>query len=84
MTDDMELPTFERPAPGEHLAGTAGGPRPPDDVPVELAVEIGRTRMTVGATLSCGPARSSCSTAWPASRSTCSSTARRSRAARSS
>ena len=54
------------------------------DVPVELAVEIGRTRMTIGETLALGPGRSSRSTAWPASPSTCWSTARRSPAARSS
>lgn len=58
--DNVELPAFERPAP----AGS--GPAHPhaavgadlgrlSDVPVELAVEIGRTRMTVGATLELRP-----------------------------
>ncbi len=56
---DMELPTFERPVAG---AGVASDPARPShdlgrlsDVPVELAVEIGRTRMTVGATLELRP-----------------------------
>ena len=43
--------------------GSAGAPAVPDagalerlhDVPVELAVEIGRTRMTIGDTLGLGP-----------------------------
>ncbi|MGB2710466.1 MAG: flagellar motor switch protein FliN [Conexibacter sp.] len=57
MSQEMELPTFERPvADGVVLDPT----RPHDlgrlsDVPVELAVEIGRTRMTVGATLELRP-----------------------------
>jgi len=57
--DNVELPAFERQAPG---GLDAAGPDPahPDlgrlsDVPVELAVEIGRTRMTVGATLELRP-----------------------------
>ena len=44
------------------LDGAAVGPEPGPadlarvhDVPVELAVEIGRTRMTIGETLSLGP-----------------------------
>ena len=55
------------------------------DVPVELAVEIGRTPMTIGETLALGPGSIVVArTAWPASRSTCWSTASRSPAARSS
>jgi flagellar motor switch protein FliN len=57
MTDDnIQLPAFERPGAGAHdaLAGPADLGRL-SDVPVELAVEIGRTRMTVGATLELRP-----------------------------
>ena len=54
------------------------------DVPVDLVVEIGRTRMTIRETLGICRARSSRSTGWPASPSTCSSTAVSSPAARSS
>jgi flagellar motor switch protein FliN/FliY len=54
--DNVELPAFERPT-GD---GVQGAPVAADlgrlsDVPVELAVEIGRTRMTVGATLELRP-----------------------------
>ena len=55
MSEHMELPAFERPAP-DH--GATFGPADLgrlSDVPVELAVEIGRTRMTVGATLELRP-----------------------------
>lgn len=63
MSEDMELPAFERPSGGDAFAGApgagvAGGPADLgrlSDVPVELAVEIGRTRMTVGATLGLRP-----------------------------
>jgi len=54
---EMELPQFER----QSAAATGSGPAHPadlgrlSDVPVELAVEIGRTRMTVGATLELRP-----------------------------
>lgn len=56
MSESIELPAFERPGP----AGPDLGAGPADlgrlsDVPVELAVEIGRTRMTVGATLELRP-----------------------------
>src|SRR6478735_1646089 len=56
--DNVELPAFERPAPGDAFG--SGPAHPGDlgrlsDVPVELAVEIGRTRMTVGATLELRP-----------------------------
>jgi flagellar motor switch protein FliN len=58
MSEAMELPAFEHPPapPGaaEH-AGTAGDLGRLSDVPVELAVEIGRARMTVGATLELRP-----------------------------
>ena len=52
--DNVELPAFERPAPDHPLAAGADLGRL-SDVPVELAVEIGRTRMTVGATLELRP-----------------------------
>ncbi len=57
MSEDMDLPQFDRPGPDAHGPFAAG---PADlgrlsDVPVELAVEIGRTRMTVGATLELRP-----------------------------
>ena len=58
MTPEMELPTFERPAEEDAFAAAAGGGSDLgrlSDVPVELAVEIGRTRMTVGATLELRP-----------------------------
>jgi flagellar motor switch protein FliN len=57
MSEHVELPAFERPgAAGSDpaLAGAADLGRL-SDVPVELAVEIGRTRMTVGATLELRP-----------------------------
>jgi len=59
MSEEMELPAFERGAAeaspgGVALAGAADLGRL-SDVPVELAVEIGRTRMTVGATLELRP-----------------------------
>ena len=54
--DNVELPAFERPS-GDAGAGMAGGADLGrlSDVPIELAVEIGRTRMTVGATLELRP-----------------------------
>jgi flagellar motor switch protein FliN len=57
MTEEtMDLPQFERPAAdgGDAFAGPTDLGRL-SDVPVELAVEIGRTRMTVGATLELRP-----------------------------
>jgi len=54
--DHVELPAFERPTgdpAARHGAGADLGRL--SDVPVELAVEIGRTRMTVGATLELRP-----------------------------
>jgi flagellar motor switch protein FliN/FliY len=54
--DNIQLPAFERQGadPGAAFAGPADLGRL-SDVPVELAVEIGRTRMTVGATLELRP-----------------------------
>jgi flagellar motor switch protein FliN/FliY len=54
--DDIQLPAFERAGadPAAAFAGPADLGRL-SDVPVELAVEIGRTRMTVGATLELRP-----------------------------
>lgn len=54
MSHEMELPAFDRPAGtnGAHAANDLGRL---SDVPVELAVEIGRTRMTVGETLELRP-----------------------------
>ncbi|HEX5146694.1 MAG TPA: flagellar motor switch protein FliN [Conexibacter sp.] len=55
MSEEMELPQFDRPGPdADAFAGPADLARL-RDVPVELAVEIGRTRMTVGATLELRP-----------------------------
>lgn len=56
MSEHLDLPAFERPT----AAGGVAPGAPADlgrlsDVPVELAVEIGRTRMTVGATLELRP-----------------------------
>jgi flagellar motor switch protein FliN/FliY len=57
MSQELELPPFERPQSGEEPVGLAAGDELARlrDVPVELAVEIGRTRMTVGATLELRP-----------------------------
>jgi flagellar motor switch protein FliN/FliY len=58
MSDPVDLVPFETTTtPG---GPTAGGAEPPEldrlqEVPVELAVEIGRTRMTIGETLALGP-----------------------------
>jgi flagellar motor switch protein FliN len=58
MSENLDLPAFERPT--GVADAVAAGPAAGDlgrlsDVPVELAVEIGRTRMTVGATLELRP-----------------------------
>jgi flagellar motor switch protein FliN/FliY len=55
--DTIDLPAFERPGAGDAAAFGAGAHDLGrlSDVPVELAVEIGRTRMTVGATLELRP-----------------------------
>jgi len=53
--DNVELPAFERPAPEGPASQAAADLGRLSDVPVELAVEIGRTRMTVGATLELRP-----------------------------
>jgi flagellar motor switch protein FliN/FliY len=58
MSTEPELPTFERPpasAIEPLLAGAGDDLGRLSDVPVELAVEIGRTHMTVGATLELRP-----------------------------
>jgi flagellar motor switch protein FliN/FliY len=57
MSHEPELPTFERPAATveQALAGAGADLGRLSDVPVELAVEIGRTHMTVGATLELRP-----------------------------
>jgi flagellar motor switch protein FliN/FliY len=56
MGEELEYAPLEAsaaaPAPA---AGTAGDLRVLRDVPVELAVEIGRTQMTIGETLELGP-----------------------------
>jgi flagellar motor switch protein FliN/FliY len=52
--ENLELPAFERPNDAPPAFGPADLGRL-SDVPVELAVEIGRTRMTVGATLELRP-----------------------------
>ncbi len=54
--DNVELPAFERPSAAAGIGLAAGADLGRlSDVPVELAVEIGRTRMTVGATLELRP-----------------------------
>ena len=56
MSEEMELPAFDRPAPSADaaFAGAADLGRL-SDVPVELAVEIGRTTMTIRETLAIAP-----------------------------
>ena len=55
MSQEMELPAFDRPQPGGRDGRAANDLGRLSDVPVELAVEIGRTRMTVGETLELRP-----------------------------
>lgn len=55
MSQEMELPSFDRPAGGNVTNGHHNDLGRLSDVPVELAVEIGRTRMTVGETLELRP-----------------------------
>jgi len=55
MSHEMELPAFERPDGAAARTGAANDLGRLSDVPVELAVEIGRTRMTVGETLELRP-----------------------------
>jgi flagellar motor switch protein FliN len=57
MSDPVDYVPFETTVSG---ADDAGADRPPElerlyDVPVELAVEIGRTQMTIRETLALGP-----------------------------
>lgn len=55
MSQDLELPAFDRPVGGNGRNGQHNDLGRLSDVPVELAVEIGRTRMTVGETLELRP-----------------------------
>jgi len=62
MSDTVEYPPFEAGVDPSLLATPAGAGTGDGtdldrlhDVPVELAVEIGRTRMTIGETLALGP-----------------------------
>ena len=55
MSHEMELPAFDRPVAANGRNGHHNDLGRLSDVPVELAVEIGRTRMTVGETLELRP-----------------------------
>jgi flagellar motor switch protein FliN/FliY len=55
MSQEMELPPLARPTAANPFTEGAHDLGRLSDVPVELAVEIGRTRMTVGATLELRP-----------------------------
>ena len=55
MSHEMELPAFDRPQRNGRNGHAANDLGRLSDVPVELAVEIGRTRMTVGETLELRP-----------------------------
>lgn len=55
MSQEMELPAFDRPQGNGRNGHAANDLGRLSDVPVELAVEIGRTRMTVGETLELRP-----------------------------
>jgi flagellar motor switch protein FliN len=55
MSHEMELPAFDRPQANGRSGHGANDLGRLSDVPVELAVEIGRTRMTVGETLELRP-----------------------------
>lgn len=57
MSDTVEYPPFEAGVEPGGTGAPAGGSDLDrlHDVPVELAVEIGRTRMTIGETLALGP-----------------------------
>ena len=55
MSHEMELPAFDRPVAASGRNGHHNDLGRLSDVPVELAVEIGRTRMTVGETLELRP-----------------------------
>ena len=54
MHEEIALEALDATA-AETLAGTDGDLQRLYDVPVELTVEIGRTRMTIGETLALGP-----------------------------
>jgi flagellar motor switch protein FliN/FliY len=60
MTETVQYPSFDAPAEPLLAAVPPAGDEPAGlqrlhDVPVELAVEIGRTKMTIGQALSLGP-----------------------------
>jgi len=58
MSDPVDYVPFETTVTGPAAGGVAGDPPELErlyDVPVELAVEIGRTRMTIRETLALGP-----------------------------
>ena len=58
MSDPVDYVPFETTTTAAADAGAAAGPPELErlyDVPVELAVEIGRTRMTIRETLALGP-----------------------------
>jgi flagellar motor switch protein FliN len=58
MSETVEYAPFEATVGPDELAPVPGQPADLErlhDVPVELAVEIGRTRMTIGETLALGP-----------------------------
>ncbi|MDO8211406.1 flagellar motor switch protein FliN [Conexibacter sp. CPCC 206217] len=55
MSHELELPAFDRPVAVNGRNGHNNDLGRLSDVPVELAVEIGRTRMTVGETLELRP-----------------------------
>lgn len=54
MSADLEFQPLD-PAATDLGAASGGDLAPLSDVPVELAVEIGRTRMTIGETLALSP-----------------------------
>ncbi|MDO8188205.1 flagellar motor switch protein FliN [Conexibacter sp. JD483] len=55
MSQEIQLPAFDRPVGGSARSVHNNDLGRLSDVPVELAVEIGRTRMTVGETLELRP-----------------------------
>jgi flagellar motor switch protein FliN/FliY len=57
MSDEIEFAAFDQPAPAGPAAPALprGDLSPLRDVPVEVAVQIGRARMTIGETLELGP-----------------------------
>jgi flagellar motor switch protein FliN len=55
MHEEIALEALDTPIVGEPVPGGDADLARLYDVPVELAVEIGRTRMTIGETLALGP-----------------------------